>query len=333
MHARENGLTLEALAQRLGALERENERMRSANAELRSKVATLEGSDTSRNAVAQRRDSERRRVGEPASETCGSEEPEARISRRSLLGKAGAAAVGVAAAGALMARDAREANAETSFFDGVSAHRVTAGNDGEIVPLDGWLNSSTEPAVLGTNEGWGPGVEGVSRGSNGTGVKGTGRYGIWGESNQAGFYGVTGRNTNTDGIGVRGVGAGKGVVGESTNGTGVVGMGPNGVYGESSTSGWGAVVGRNNSQTGRGVYGEANSGIGVQGASTSGYGGEFQGGKAQLRLVPAGGTVTGPPGGSHTKGEIYLDSAGALFVCVKGGTPGTWRKVTTTATS
>jgi len=48
-----------------------------------------------------------------------------------------------------------------------------------------------------------------------------------------------------------------------------------------------------------------------------------------LKLVAA--SSRGRPSGAHTKGEIYMDSAGALFVCVKGGTPGTWRKVTTTA--
>lgn len=59
------------------------------------------------------------------------------------------------------------------------------------------------------------------------------------------------------------------------------------------------------------------------------YGGKFSGSRAQLRLVPAG--SAGSPGGAHAKGEIYMDSAGALFVCTRGGTPGTWRKVSTTA--
>ncbi len=40
------GLTSVGLAQRLEALERENERMRSEMAQLRTKVATLEGSGT-----------------------------------------------------------------------------------------------------------------------------------------------------------------------------------------------------------------------------------------------------------------------------------------------
>ena len=45
---RENGKRLEALESKNERLERENERMRSKNAELRHKVATLEGSGTTR---------------------------------------------------------------------------------------------------------------------------------------------------------------------------------------------------------------------------------------------------------------------------------------------
>ena len=48
-----------------------------------------------------------------------------------------------------------------------------------------------------------------------------------------------------------------------------------------------------------------------------------------MKLVP--GDTAGRPSGAHTKGEIYMDKAGALFVCTKGGTPGTWRKVSTSA--
>jgi hypothetical protein len=90
------------------------------------------------------------------------------------------------------------------------------------------------------------------------------------------------------------------------------------------------------------VVGDSDGGMGVQGRSSggttgavagehfgSGYGGQFKGGKAQLRLVP--GSTEGRPGGAHSKGEIYMGSKGALFVCVRGGTPGTWRKVNTTA--
>ena len=43
------------------------------------------------------------------------------------------------------------------------------------------------------------------------------------------------------------------------------------------------------------------------------------------------GTAGRPTGGSHVIGEVYVDSKASLFVCTKSGTPGTWRKVTTTS--
>lgn len=96
MGAEENGLSLRALAQRLEALERENERMRSENAELRHKVSTLEGSGTRRDEVAELRSSDARRNEEYVSEF------EGLVSRRSVLSKAGAAAVAAVAAGTLL---------------------------------------------------------------------------------------------------------------------------------------------------------------------------------------------------------------------------------------
>jgi hypothetical protein len=79
-----------------------------------------------------------------------------------------------------------------------------------------------------------------------------------------------------------------------------------------------------------GVFGDNfGSGEGVRGVSSGGYGGLFSGGKAQLKLIPGG--SSGRPGGGHSKGEIYMGSGGALFVCVQGGRPGKWRKVSTTA--
>jgi len=61
-------------------------------------------------------------------------------------------------------------------------------------------------------------------------------------------------------------------------------------------------------------------------------GGHFQGVKAQLMLKPKGGTAGKPTTGAHAQGEISMDSAATLWVCTVAGTPGTWRKVTTTAT-
>jgi hypothetical protein len=92
MGAEESRLSLRALAQRLDTLEREN-------AELRSKVASLEGSGTRRHSDAER-----------ASES-SEEDLEGRMSKKWLLSKAGAAAAGLVVAGALTQRDIREAKA------------------------------------------------------------------------------------------------------------------------------------------------------------------------------------------------------------------------------
>ncbi len=55
---------------------------------------------------------------------------------------------------------------------------------------------------------------------------------------------------------------------------------------------------------------------------------DLEGGKAQLKLKPAA-SAGKPATGTHTKGEIYMDSTEALFVCTAGDgtTVGTWKKV------
>jgi hypothetical protein len=322
MDGKDDGLTLGGLAQRLETLERENERMRSENTELRHEVAALRDPDISR-----------------AVESAAG--LEGRVSRRALLSKAGTAAVAAMAAGMFL--NPREAKAHDLNppidAENILTHWIWAANHRD--PATPAVRAEqqaggTKGAVEGTHSGSGPGVrghsagdtgvegistslsgigvEGIAQGSNGTGVMGTGRYGVWGESNQAGFYGVFGRNTNVDGTGVRGQG-GTGVWGSSST------TGYSGVYGQHTGSGYGVVA-----------DGSGSSGAGVLGRNSSGYGGQFEGGKAQLMLKPGG--SAGKPGGSHTKGEIYMDSAGTLFVCVASTTSTTtakWKKVSATA--
>jgi hypothetical protein len=125
----------------------------------------------------------------------------------------------------------------------------------------------------------------------GTGVRGEGLYGITGQSNGATGQGVHGSNST----------AGDGVLGDSQGGA--------------------AIRGRSFGSTGAGVHGEHFG---------SGYGGLFKGGRSQLKLVPSDRSGR-PKGGIHSKGEIYMDSNAVLFMCVRGGTPGRWRKVSTSA--
>jgi hypothetical protein len=287
MGGQDNGLTLQGLAKRLETLERENERMRSENAELRQEVSVLRGSGTRRDEVLALRDSdEHRDQEEPVSEF------EGRVSRRSLLSKAGAAAVAAVAAGALV--NPREAKADHSD-DTVQANQaflhfiqVLASHVG-LRAVEAFNTSDSQGAIHAENSG------------DGAGVRALGGTGVWGSSSKSGHSGVSGQHTGTSGIGTVGIGKG----------------------------GDAGVLGRNN--TGVGVLGEGRNG--VHGTASGGYGGQFEGGRAQLRLVPAG-TVGKPTSGTHQKGEIYMDSAGALFVCTATSTATTtakWRKVTTTA--
>ncbi len=327
---RENGLTLEALAKRLealteklGGLERENarmrsesEQMRSENAELRHKVSTLEDSGTRRSEVASLGGSEPHLNGEPVSVL------EGRVSRRSLLSKAGAAAVAAVAAGTLL--DARVAEAHhggTTYIkaDGVSAHYVTARSEEAFAAAVRARNDNLHAA----------GVEGDS--SNGIGVRGDSDFGIgvYGSGKIAGVLGNNFSRAGNDAFGVKG---------EAPDAIGVRGIGQAGVWGSSSVTGYEGVYGQHTGGNGYGVVGDGTgdsagvlgrnpSGPGVEGRDSR-YGGKFAGSTAQLMLVP-GNSAGKPTTGTHTKGEIYMDSAGALFVCTAGDgtTVGTWKKV------
>jgi hypothetical protein len=163
-----NGLTLEGLAQRLEALEREN-------SELRHKVATLEDSGTRQDEVARLQDSgTTRRLEEPASESSEHEE-EGRVSRRWLLNKAGAAALGTVAAGALMLRDTPEARAD-HLSPGITVDYVVAhSNQANRQAVDARNDADGGKAVYAEAlRGNGVGV--VAFGGH-TGVFGSGDYG------------------------------------------------------------------------------------------------------------------------------------------------------------
>jgi hypothetical protein len=74
-----------------------------------------------------------------------------------------------------------------------------------------------------------------------------------------------------------------------------------------------------------GVYSEGKTGIMAK--SNSGLGSEFSGAGAPIRLDPA--TTPGAPStGTHKRGELYVDSAGNLFLCVadSAGNAGTGRR-------
>jgi hypothetical protein len=163
------------------------------------------------------------------------------------------------------------------------------------------------------------------------GIIGFGVIGVKGMSGSLGQPGVYGQHeTTNDGPGVVGDGVGAdyaGVLGRNSNGTGV--------WGQSSKTGYSGVYGQHTGSSGYGVVGDGkgDTGAGILGRNGSGYGGQFEGGKAQLMLKP-GGAAGKPTTGTHKKGEIYMDSAGTLFVCVASSTAtaaAKWKKLSATA--
>jgi hypothetical protein len=123
-----------------------------------------------------------------------------------------------------------------------------------------------------------------------------------------------------------------GVAADATvDGFGVTGAGAYGVFGQSITSrpGFHGVWGISSTGVGTGVFGEGKVGVRGKAMNSTGYAGVFEGGKAQLRLVPST-TYGKPTTGAHLKGELYLDRNVNLWLCTANGTPGTWKKVTLT---
>ena len=100
-----------------------------------------------------------------------------------------------------------------------------------------------------------------------------------------------------------------GVEGKADLGAGVSGnsVSDDGVVGTTSTVGKSGVFGFNTQSNGAafGVSGSSGSpdGAGVNGFSGKGYGGNFSGGRASMRLIPAN-TSGRPTTGNHQRGEV-----------------------------
>jgi hypothetical protein len=185
--------------------------------------------------------------------------------------------------------------------DFVGAHILEAVPDSSLLNSAG-PDSNNFGGLLGRGVGTGVGVRGLS----------TSGHGVWGQ----GHNGVVGDGAGRDGVGVLGrhSEAGVGVLGQGAPGVvGVCRAQPSPRQGESL-------------EALAGVRGESSHGTGVYGSGL--YGGEFKGSIAQIRLMPGTG-VGHPATGAHVMGELYLDSAASLFVCIAAGFPGKWVKVVT----
>jgi hypothetical protein len=138
-----------------------------------------------------------------------------------------------------------------------------------------------------------------------------------------GAAGSAGHNAFSNGLWSWGADRGWGLWGDGGGGNGAsptVGGGI-GVYGNSGPGpdtfgvvGYGDLYGYNPAQPAHGTAGFGNA---------LGVGGWFSGGRAALALGVSG--SAGPPtAGIHWLGDIYLDNAGVIWVCVTTGTPGTF---------
>jgi len=77
--------------------------------------------------------------------------------------------------------------------------------------------------------------------------------------------------------------------------------------------------------TGYGVHGTSDQGYGVVGDTLSGID-LYAAGTGRLAQYPTAATGA-PTGGSYAAGEQLRDAAGNLYLCLAGGTPGTWKRV------
>ena len=145
----------------------------------------------------------------------------------------------------------------------------------EGVGYAGVLGSGTAYGVYGSASGnigvYGDGTYGLfgqGTGSGNYGVYGSGNYGVYGSGSTAGVSGYTSTTASSGVLGQdtsTGIG-GYAVQGVSTNGLGVTGTGPIGVYGVAASGGIG-VYGWQTSSSGYAVY--ANGNLHVTGAITA----------------------------------------------------------------
>jgi hypothetical protein len=145
---------------------------------------------------------------------------EGQVSRRSLLSKTGAAAVAAVAAGTLLGspRQAKAHNA-TNNIDAnvVNAHRINVEPHGISTAVFAATNGDPS-TIVGSNTGFGYGVEGLSSsgagvsgiglGEHEAGVKGVGYTGVWGYTNKRDYSGVYGEHQGASGNGTTGIGRG-----------------------------------------------------------------------------------------------------------------------------
>ena len=224
---------------------------------------------------------------------------------------------------------------------GASAAGVIGHSYSDTTGVVGYSGSNPEPVTPAKTGVYGEahqdatatGVFGFS--GPGTGVYGASNsyVGVWGRSGASwGVYGTSYYGSAVEGYSLHGAGV-RGdtkslktpaIVGHAYSGTtGVVGY--SGPIKEPVFPLNTGVVGMANKNAGSvGVHGASRAGVGLLGTSTTGRGGQFSGGPAQLRLVPST-AVTHPQAGAT--GDLFLDNGARLWLCTKGGSTATWKRV------
>ena len=201
---------------------------------------------------------------------------------------------------------------------GVLAAGAVAGGAGIIAA------ASPAAAATGTFNGGSPAV-------TANGGAGAGSVGVDAQVQGTNGIAVDATSLGNDGIGVRGNGDGFGVYGNSSSGTGIYGetMGQFAVFGQSAgaASDSAGVYGR--SMSGRGLHGYGDVGVYAQSLNV---GVSIDAEQTSLRFSTA---ATSPltSGATYQTRDIVVDSAGVIWFCVAGGTPGTWRMLSGPSTA
>jgi hypothetical protein len=196
------------------------------------------------------------------------------------------------------------------------------GSNGIAVYADS--SGSNGIAVLASSSG----VEGVAVSASSSGVEGVAVSAV---SVGVGGVAVSGASVGEGSVGVRGDGVFSGVWGSSDSGVGVYGatMGQFAVYGESGGVGSDSTGVYGKSTSGRGLSGQGDVGVYAQSLNV---GVSIDAEQTSLRFSNA---ATSPltSGGTYQARDIVVDSAGVMWFCVAGGTPGTWRMLSGPSTA
>jgi hypothetical protein len=242
---------------------------------------------------------------------------QASMSRRHALRAAGVLAAGAVAGGAGIISAATPAAAATGTFSGGSP----------AVTADGGAGAGSVGVSADVQGSFGVAVDAVSSGNDGIGVRGDGDIGVRGDGGSFGVYGI------------------------SFSGVGIYGdtMGQFGIYGNSGSPETDSAGVSGRSMEGRGLYGYGNVGVyasgfdaGVQAtASEDGAAAVEAAGDVGVSIAASqtslrfSNSAPSPIGSVRTyqKRDIVVDSAGVMWFCVVGGTPGTWRMLSGPSTA